>query len=542
MPRFYNRQTRKPVTKTVNTDYNKIMSHLTKETFALTIDFGTQSVRVAIFDQQGTIRAIARRVYAPTYISDKPGYAEQEASFYWARLTEACNELATQHGALLSKVSTCAMTAFRGTGIFLDEKIQPVRRVILWLDQRLAKFEPFSLFHTIAYRLSGLYETARLNSRRTMARWVRQNEPENWKKTKYYVAISTYFNYLLTGELTDSSANMIGHYPIDFITGKWYKPTHLKAAIFNIPVDKLVPLKKPGEMLGRISASASKLLQLPEGLPIYAAGPDKAAETLGTGCLSPNQANLSYGTSVSMTIPSKLYIEPEPYLPGYQASIPNLYNLEVHINRGYWMISWFMDNFAQKETAEALIEKLAVEEILNKEMMKIPPGSEGLVLSPYWGPGLRRPEAKGAIIGWSDIHKKTHLYRAIVEGIAFGIKEGFLGMQKRIGKKVEHIRVSGGGSKSDAICQITADIFNVPVSRVQTNETSSLGTAIAAFLAHKTFATPEEAVASMVQVKKTFTPNPEHVVRYAYLFKKVYKKIYPKLLNVYRELIKFNEQ
>jgi sugar (pentulose or hexulose) kinase len=205
------------------------------------------------------------------------------------------------------------------------------------------------------------------------------------------------------------------------------------------------------------------------------------------------------------------------------------------------MISWFRDNFAHKETAEAMIEKMAVEEILNQQMMKIPPGSEGLVLSPYWGPGLRRPEAKGAIIGWSDVHTKVHLYRAIIEGIAFGIQEGFLGMQKRIKHKVKEIRVSGGGSQSDAICQITSDIFNLPVSRVQTNETSSLGTAIAAFLASKAFANPVEAVASMVRITKTFTPNPVAAERYRYLYKKVYSKIYPKLIHLYRDLIKFNQ-
>ena len=508
---------------------------------ALTIDFGTQSVRVSIFNKQGEILAFKRQAYEPNYHSEKPGYAEHEASFYWQNLRDVTQQLKRDEPELLSQVTTSAMTVFRATAIMLDEHKKPVRKVILWLDQRMATFEPFSLFHNIAYRFLGLYQTAKLNSKRTMARWVRQNEPKTWKKVRYYSALSTYFNYLLTGELTDSAANMIGHYPLDFITSKWYKPTHVKAAVFNVPISMLVPLKNPGELLGKVTKEASSYLGLPEGLPIYAAGPDKAAETLGTGCLTNDVANLSYGTSVSMTIPSKVYIEPEPYLPGYPSSIPNLYNLEVHIYRGYWMISWFRDNFAHKETAESMIDKMAVEEKLNQQMMKIPPGSEGLVLSPYWGPGLRRPEAKGAIIGWSDVHTKVHLYRAIVEGVAFGIQEGFLGMQKRVKHRVKEIRVSGGGSKSDAICQITADIFNLPVSRVQTNETSSLGTAIAAFLASKDFKTPEEAVSSMVRVTKTFTPNQEAVKRYTYLYKKVYAKIYPKLVSLYRDLIKFNQ-
>ena len=203
---------------------------------ALTIDFGTQSVRVSIFNKQGELLAIKKQVYQPTYESAKPGYAEHEATFYWQNLAIVTKALKQDHPDLLAQVTTCAMTAFRGTAIMLDQDKKPVRKVILWLDQRLAKFEPFSLFHNIAYRILGLYQTAKLNSRRTMARWVRQNEPETWKKVRYYVALSTYFNYLLTGQLTDSAANMIGHYPLDFITSKWYKPSHIKAAIFNIPL------------------------------------------------------------------------------------------------------------------------------------------------------------------------------------------------------------------------------------------------------------------------------------------------------------------
>ncbi|MEY3610041.1 MAG: hypothetical protein RLZZ264_562, partial [Bacillota bacterium] len=227
------------------------------ESLALTIDFGTQSVRVSIFNRQGEILAIKKHVYQPTYESSKPGYAEHDASFYWDNLKKVTFELKKDHPELLRQVTTAAMTVFRGTAIMLDQDKKPVRKVILWLDQRLAKFEPFSLFHNIAYHFLGLYQTAKLNSRRTMARWVRQNEPETWKRVRYYVALSTYFNYLLTDQLTDSAANMIGHYPLDFITSKWYKPTHVKAAVFNIPLSMLVPLKKPGDLLGRITKKAS---------------------------------------------------------------------------------------------------------------------------------------------------------------------------------------------------------------------------------------------------------------------------------------------
>ena len=148
--------------------------------------------------------------------------------------------------------------------------------------------------------------------------------------------------------------------------------------------------------------------------------------------------------------------------------------MEVQIYRGYWMLSWFSKNFCSELIDEAKIQEMAVEELLNKELSKIPPGSDGLVLQPYWGPGLRRPLAKGGIIGFSDVHTRAHLYRAIIEGIAYALKEGLEGIEKSQKHKVKELRISGGGSQSDAICQITADVFNLPVSRVQTFETTSL--------------------------------------------------------------------
>ena len=188
--------------------------------------------------------------------------------------------------------------------------------------------------------------------------------------------------------------------------------------------------------------------------------------------------------------------------------------MEVQIYRGYWMVGWFIKQFGAHETLEAHIETMATEEVLNQKMLEIPPGSQGLVLQPYWGPGLKRPEARGAIVGFSDFHTRIHIYRAIIEGIAFGLKEGLIGIQKRQRKKVKEIRVSGGGSQSDAICQITADIFGVPVRRTQTYETATIGTALVTFYYLDVFKSLEEATEAMVHIEKTFNPSLENVKKY----------------------------
>lgn len=508
-----------------------------KEPLVLTLDFGTQSVRAMIFDAKGTPLAEEKVNYEPAYFSPLPGYVEQNPDYYWECVQVATKALASNHGTLLQKVGAMAMTCFRDTAVLLDIEKKPLRPAILWLDQRQAALKtPLPLFNRIAFALVGMSETVKMNQKRTPAIWVQENEPELWAKTAHYMTISTYLTYKLTGRLVDSSANQAGHFPINFKKRCWYKDGDLKGSIFQISRALLCELVQPGDLLGKISKEISLLTGIPEGTPFYATGSDKGCETIGSGCLSNEMASVSYGTASAVEITNKKYIEPEPFLPAYPAPIPNFFQLEVQIYRGYWMINWFKSQFAEKEVQEALLAKLPVEKILDRKMLEIPPGSQGLVLQPYWGPGLRRPEAKGAVIGFTDYHTKIHVYRAIVEGIAYGLKDGLQGIEKRQHKVVKEIRISGGGSQSDAVCQITADIFGLPVKRIQTYETGSLGAAIAAFVSHGFFNTYEEAVERMVHVSRTFTPDKEANKKYNFLFNEVYLDMYPHLKKMYKKL------
>ena len=132
------------------------------------------------------------------------------------------------------------------------------------------------------------------------------------------------------------------------------------------------------------------------------------------------------------------------------------------------MLKWFIQEFATLEKVQARINSLTVEEILDNKILNIDPGCNGLILQPYWGPGLRRPLARGSIVGFSDCHTKYHVYRAILEGIAFALREGMESIMSSTHKKVTSLVVSGGGSKNDIVAQITADVFNLPVKKTET--------------------------------------------------------------------------
>lgn len=515
---------------------------MSKEPLVLAVDFGTQSLRTSLINKKGEIVAIIKKVYKPAYFSKQKGYAEQSPKFYWDYLIDCLSNLTSNNKDKLDDIIGATITTFRDSSVQLDKNNEPLRDIILWLDQRTAKVDvKLPLFSRIAFKLVGMTDTIELNRKRTIAYWIQENEPEVWKKTAHYVNISGYLTYKLTGNLVDSAASVTGHYPINFKKRAWYQDGALKN-VYGVPHRMLCELKQPGEVLGVISDDVCELTGLPKGIKLYASGSDKACETVGLGGLTKDIASISYGTASTVEVSNRKFHEPEKFLPAYPAAVPNFYNMEVQIYRGYWMLSWFTKEFASELIDEAKIQSMAVEEMLNSKLSEIPPGSDGLVLQPYWGPGLSRPLSKGAIVGFSDVHTREHFYRAIIEGIGYALREGLEGIEKSQRHKVKKIMISGGGSQSAAICQITADIFGLPVHRVQTYETTSLGAAIATFVAAKEFDSIEEATAAMVREEAPFVPNEEAHKQYNYLYKKAYLELYPNLKDIYKDIKKFGNR
>jgi len=508
------------------------------------MDFGTQSVRAAIFDKDGNAVALEKEKYDPPYFSALPNYAEQDPYHYYKCLCKCTNRLARKNGELLENVKGITLTCFRDSAVALDKDMNVIRPMILWLDQRTGECRnPLPLLSRAAFRLVGMTDTINFNRKRSVSNWLIENEPENWAKVHKYVHVSTYFIHLLTGELKDSASNQAGHYPIDFAHRKWYrKPeSHLTGQAFSLKSGMLSTIVPEGSAIGGLTRKAAQETGLPEGMLMYACGSDKSCETLGLGVIDDRTAAISYGTASTVETTRTRYTESEPFLPGYPSCIPGYFNMDIQIYRGYWMINWFLKEFGGKQVSDIMISDISAEEY-NKRLQDVPAGSDGLVLQPYWGPGLSRPLAKGAIIGFSDSITLEHFYRAIIEGIAYALREGLEHFEEKIRHRIPALRISGGGSQADQICQITSDIFNRPVTRVQTFETSSLGAAIAGFLAIGAYRSPEDAIARMVHVKDTFTPNREDAAKYDYLYHNAYRKMYPALKGIYKNIKDFNQE
>ncbi|MHA7924767.1 MAG: FGGY-family carbohydrate kinase [Marinobacter sp.] len=508
------------------------------EPLILAIDNGTQSVRALLFDTHGNLVGKGKQEIEP-YFSKEPGWAEQHPEYFWEQLGEACKLLWNSTEATPDQVAGVTATTQRGTVINLDENGQPLRPAIIWLDQRHAKVEgPVKGPWGWLFKLARLEDTINRFREKTQANWIAQNEPEIWSRTRHFLLLSGYLNYRLTGEFRDSTGSQVGYLPFDYKKHRWAGLRDFKWLTMPVEPSMLPELVAPGETTGHLTDEACRHLGLAKNLPVIAAASDKACEILGSGGLTPDIGCMSYGTTATINTTSQRYVEPIRLMPPYPSALPGHYSTEVMIYRGFWMVSWFKREFGLRE--QKIAEQRGIEpEALFDELVKaVPPGSMGLMLQPYWSPGVRQPgpEAKGSIIGFGDVHTRSHIYRAILEGLAYALREGKEKIEKRSGVKIRKLRVAGGGSQSDAAMQLTADVFGLPAERPHTYETSGLGAAIDAAVGLGLHPDFDTAVANMTRVGDVFHPNEETRALYQQLYSEVYLKMYPQLQPLYRKI------
>jgi sugar (pentulose or hexulose) kinase len=506
----------------------------------LAIDNGTQSIRALLFDLRGSLVA-KERVEIEPYYSDHPGWAEQDPELYWRSLCEACQRLWASSPIPREAVAGVALTTQRATMINVDRAGRPLRPAMVWLDQRRTEgLHPLGGVWGIAFRLVRMSQTVAHFQAEAEANWIRTHQPEIWDQTHKYLFLSGFLTHRLVGRFVDSVGCQVGYVPFDYRRLEWAPPRDWKWQALPMDRELLPELNPPGGVLGEISPRASQETGIPQGLPMIAAAADKACEVIGAGCLDPHIGCLSYGTTATINTTHRRYVEAIPMIPPYPAAVPGAYALEMQIYRGYWMVSWFKKEFGLREQRLADERGAAPEDLFDELVNAVPPGSMGLVLQPYWSPGVKipGPEAKGAVIGFGDVHTRAHIYRAILEGLAYALREGGERCQRRTRVPLTEIRVAGGGSQSDAAMQITADIFGLPTARPHVYEASGLGAAIDAAVGLGLHPDFDTAVAEMTRVGRQFEPDEDSRRLYDGLYHDVYLKMYRRLRPLYEDIRK----
>jgi len=502
----------------------------------LAIDCGTQSLRAMLFSAAGGLLDKAQVGYEP-YRSPRPGWAEQDPEVYWEALCAAVRMLRERSAAPFARVQGVGVAALRDTPVLVDPAGAPLRPAILWLDVRKAArvYRP-AWPARLAFAATGLLpflESAQEDCKTT---WVRQRQPEIWSRAARVLQVSGFLNHRLTGRFRDSVASQAGHLPFHYRDQRWCRPGELGARIFPVEPGQLPELVPPAQLLGPVSAAASAATGIPRGVPVIACASDKGAESLGTGCVQETMASLSLGTAATVQTTSRRYFEPLAFMPACPAALAGHYSPEVQVFRGYWLIRWFLREFAAPERDRALALGIPPESLLDRFLSEVPPGSLGLVTLPHWSAPLEDPAARGAMVGLGEVHTRGHLYRSLIEGLGLALREGLERIERAGRVRIQRIGVAGGAAQSGLICQITADTLGRPLCAGETFEATGLGTAVLTAAGIGLFPDVAAAVRAMVRTGRTYSPRPETAGLYERLYREVHLPMGRRLRPLHRRI------
>ncbi len=503
----------------------------------IVIDAGTQNIKALVFDENGN-EIHGESAPVNPYFSLQPDFSEFDARAFLQITQDVTRSAVRNSGVPESDLAALAITSHRSTIVPVDEDGSPIRPAITWLDER--KTEGLKLpggpATALAFKVARMEERLKEYQRRSKFNWLKRHEPENYARTFRFLTVSSHIFHSLTGEFKDCSSMIVGLFPIDLKRLQWH-PWKVVYEIFGVERERLPELVSPVDIAGTVSDEGAHRFGVPRGLPVIIGAGDKQSELLGAGVTAGGIATISYGTAAVIELLSGKYVtHPKMDFFTWGAAMPAHWALEGFVGRGYWMVSWFRSEFGKREEDEALRLGIEPEAVLDRQTGDIPPGSMGLMLQPYWHPRENDHLSKGAIIGFSGEHTRKHVYRAIIEGIGYELRRLGELIARHSGSAITELRIGGGGSRSDEIMQITADIFGLPAMRMHTSNLSALGAAIDAAVAlgiHKGF---PQAVERMVRVQSAFQPAHANAAVYDRLFREVYIKMYDALSPLHRTI------
>ncbi|MFG3658637.1 FGGY-family carbohydrate kinase [Streptomyces sp. NPDC047706] len=446
------------------------------------IDNGSQSSKVSVFDEHGRVVSEGRSALRP-YDTPRPGVVEHPDDDLWTSIGAAAREAMAAFPGDPADIAGAGLCTIRFCRAVLKADGTLAQPVMSWMDARVSR----------------PYERATPDA-------------------AYVTTSSGYITHRMTGQFRDTAANYAGMWPLDSDTFGW---TSDDSRIAEAGLDRsmLFELVQPGDILGAVTEAAAAHTGIPAGLPVVATANDKAVEALGSGLRCADTLLVSLGTYVAgMTTGSRNVKDGTDFWTNYAAT-PHAYLYESSgVRRGMWTVSWYRDLLGEEVAAPAREAGISAEEYINRQAALVPPGSEGLITVLDWLAPTEAPYRKGSILGFDGRQGRFHVYRSILEALALTIRETAGKMAAELGTRFEEVVVSGGGSASDVIMQIFADVFDVPARRAAAGG-AGLGAALTAAVATGTYPDFDGAVDAMVRTGEAFTPVPANHALYTKLRK-----------------------
>lgn len=499
--------------------------------YVLGIDAGTEAIKAGIVDADGSLIASASHTYT-TYFP-KPGWAEQDPNDWWDGLVGAVRACLTQAAIAPESIAGISADATTCTLIPIKASGEALRRALLWMDVRATE-QAERIFRSghdaLRYSLAGV--SAEWMPAKML--WLKENEPETYREANTILEMADWLVYRLTGRIA-LNINTIaqrwyyhtpsGGFPVDF-----YEFIGLGGIEQKFPRDVL----RIGEVVGTLSPSAAQQLGLPVGIPVAMGGGDAFIGLLGLGVVEPGDLGVVMGSS---NVLSGLTRE-EVHFPGIFGSFPDALIPGLNLIEGGQVstgsiLNWFKRNFALDLVEQSGKHGISPYRILDDEARNVGVGSDGLIVLDYFQ-GNRTPHtdslARGVVLGLSLQASRAHVFRAIMEGIAYGMKD-ILDTFVRHQCAVSRVIACGGATHSPLFMQIYADVIGQPIYLTRVAEASLLGSAVAAAVGAGWYPTLDEASRRMTRITGEFHPDPERHQQYAF-FVQQYRETYQQLKTI----------
>ena len=494
----------------------------------LGIDVGTGGTRALIMDLQGQVVASASAEHQH-FASPRPGWAEQDPRDWWQACGAAVRKALQSGNVLADNIGCVGFSGQMHGAVLLDSADEVVRPAIIWCDQRSeAQCRELE-------QLIGRDALIRLtcnppltNFTVTKFLWVRETEPQLWSRVAHVMLPKDYVRFRLTGDRAIDMADASGTLLLDVANRKWSTEVLAKAGIDE---KLLPPLFESPQVCGRVSAAGAEATGLKVGTPVVAGAGDQAAGAVGMGIARVGAVSATIGTSgVVFASTDRPAMDPQGRLHTFCHAIPGRWHVMGVTQSAGLSLRWYRDQFGAASPGVQKKDGRDPYDVFAEEAAAAPAGSEGAFWAPYLM-GERTPHldpnARGALIGLTASHTRAHVIRAILEGVAFSLKDTFT-IFEEMKVPVTAIRLGGGGARSPLWRQIQADVYAHEVEIVAAEEGAAYGAAILAGTGAGAWSSVEQACDAIVRVDKKISPNQKDsaTMQQAY---RGYRKIYPAL-------------
>jgi len=498
----------------------------------LSLDFGTSNIKGAVFDFSGNEVAFESVEY--NLLTPKPSYVENDLEQYWNRICRIISNLSKKLGDRKREVVAISTSSQAETIVAVDKDINPLRNAIVWIDTRTVKqAELISINFDLKemYKKTG-YPEVDTSWPATRILWMRENEPEIFKKAYKFMLIEDYIVYKLSGKICGEATSYNSSYYYDIMNFKYITPI---LNFIGISEKKLPEIFMPGTVVGKISNDVAEITGFNKNTKVIIGAMDQICGAVGAGNISKGMATESTGSAFAMIVTTGEPVINYNYkLPCILHAVKGIYGLMPYSSTGGMVLKWFKDSLCDREVEYALKKGESVYKILDGIAADIPAGSEGLIMLPFLTGALfpeYNPNARAVYFGIGINHKKGHFVRAILEAIGYMMRNYIESIEK-LGIPVKKIFSVGGGASSSLWSQIKSDICKINVEVPQYTETALLGSAVIAASSLGIYKSIDEATKNLIKIKEVFHPNKNNEDTYNKGFVK-YKQLYRSVKKLY---------